>query len=55
MVREESILTGISMGIVTWAVPEVAKRTENKNKMKVVILPDTGKSCLTKDSKKWTV
>ena len=57
MVREKSksILTGFSLGIVTWAVPEVAQRTENKHKIKVVIVTDTGKSCLTKDSRKWTI
>jgi len=45
--REEGILCGISSGANVWASLEVAKREENKNKMIVVILPDTGERYLS--------
>ena len=49
LAREEGIVAGISSGAATWAALEVAKRKENKNKMVVVILPDTGERYLTTD------
>jgi cysteine synthase A len=42
LAKEEGILAGISSGAATWAAVEVAQRPENKDKMIVVILPDTG-------------
>ena len=42
LAKEEGILAGISSGAAVWAALEVAGRAKNKNKMIVVILPDTG-------------
>jgi cysteine synthase A len=52
--RAEGLLAGISSGAAVWAALQVARRRENKNKLIVVILPDTAQRYLNTELFKYS-